>query len=850
MKPRKAAALSRWEVKTTDLRWECDPKRLDFETTEELQYRPNIIGQERALDAMRLGLTIRSPGYNIYISGLSGTGKLTAIRYMLDGMDLRRSDLVDICYVFNFSDEDQPTCLMLPAGRACKLRQQLHSLRDTISDFIPAALRSDQFKHRQAAIADDVRKHRDKMLRVLEKEVSESGFSVVQVEYEGYARPEIVPLIRGESIPMDRLAGLLAQGKMGQGDYDKLQAAYPGLSRKLDDFLLSSRELERDLDHRTADLEREFIGPFVAERMAGVSGDLESEKVLKFLKELEEYILSHLPIFISGKADGFVQREFLPFEVNVLVDNSGEKEAPVIIETSPSYVNVFGTIERHHGPDGQQSTDHSLIRGGSLLRSNGGFLVMNLIDVFEEPLVWVALKRALKSQRHTIRGFDSLLLMPIASIKPEEIVIDAKVVLIGDAWSYQMLWEYDEDFRGIFKVKADFDSEMPNTLANQKKYGQFIKVLTRLESLAPFRKDAVAAMIEVGVRMAGRRNRLSTRFSEVGDIVREAVHWAGADGAAVVRAEHVLRAVEERKSRVSLAEDKLQELYSDGRILLDTSGLEVGQINGLAVYDMGDHVFGRPSRITVETGVGRAGVINIEREAEMSGRIHNKGMLILEGYLRRMYAQDKPITVSASICFEQGYSSVDGDSASSAEMYALLSSLADIPLRQDIAVTGSMNQKGEVQPIGGVNEKIEGFFDVCRQRGLKGHHGVMIPSLNVPELMLRKDVAEAVAKGRFHIYAVSTLDEGIEVLTGMKAGRRLRNGQFPRGTVHFHVNEGLWHFHDELRHAEDGHAEPPEKPERKHASRERQRPPRPTRRKKPDGEAARAAARSRPGRRR
>jgi lon-related putative ATP-dependent protease len=527
------------------------------------------------------------------------------------------------------------------------------------------------------------------------------------------------------------------------------------------------------------------------------------------------------------------RRDILPFQVNVLVDNTGSVEAPVVIETSPTYANVFGTIERFTGPDGDHTTDFTAIRAGSLLRANGGYLIMNLIDVFEEPLVWNALKRALKSQQHAIRGFDSLLLMPIASIKPEPIELDIKVVLMGDAWSYQILLEYDEDFRTIFKVKADFDTVMPNTTANRKKYGRFVRTMSDQESLTHFHKSAVAAIIEEATRVAGRRDKLSTRFSEIGDIVREAAHWADRRGSKLVRDEHVAMALRERKRRVNLSEDKLQEMFTDGTILIDTAGSKVGQVNGLAVYELGDYAFGRPSRITAETGVGRAGVINIEREAEMSGRTHNKGMLILEGYLRRMYAQDKPITVSASLCFEQGYSFVDGDSASSAEMYALLSSLGYIPLRQDIAVTGSMNQKGEVQPIGGVNEKIEGFFDVCRGRGLTGKQGVMIPATNVPDLALRDEVVEAVTKKKFHIYAVRSIEEGMEVLSGKRAGKWIPRKGYERGSIHFLVDDGLRHFHYRLRDAEDGHEPPPKKKVEKKArpANDKPKPPKKRRRR-------------------
>ena len=822
------------ELKPRDLRWHCDPDGLGFQTTDELDSKPNIIGQDRALDAIRLGLTLKSPGYNIFVSGLTGTGKTSAIRYMLEAMDLSRDDLVDICYVHNFRDEDSPSCLMLKQGQAVRLKAKLQELLRTVTEYIPVALKSDQFKRRQAHIADEIKGRRDELLKVLEKEVVERGFSVVQVEYEHFTRPEIVPVIAGEAVPVDRLPSLLAQGKIGQGDYDKIQADYPVLSRKLDEFLLATRDLQHELDRRTAALEKEFLAPMIDFVLGEIGGEFMSEKLTRFLVDMRAYILDHLPVFAIQRPEGERRHDFLPFQVNVLVDNTGLKESPVVIETSPTFSNVFGAVERFVGPDGDHHVDFTAIRSGSLLRANGGYLIMNLIDVFEEPMVWVALKRALKSQKHTIRGFDSLLLMPIATIKPEPIDIDIKVVLIGDAWSYQILWEYDEDFRTIFKVKADFDTVMPNTTNNRKKYARFVRVMSNQEKLPAFHKDAVAALIEEAARMAGRRARLSTRFSDVGDVVREASHWAVKRGAKQVRSEDVARAVQERERRVSLTEDKLQEMYDDGSILLDTTGAKIGQVNGLAVYDLGDHAFGRPSRITAETGVGRTGLINIEREAEMSGRVHNKGVLILEGYLRRMYAQDKPITVSASLCFEQGYSFVDGDSAASAEMYALLSSLAYVPLRQDIAVTGSMNQKGEVQPIGGVNEKIEGFFAVCRARGLTGKQGVMIPSLNVPDLMLRGDVVDAVAKGTFHIYAVGSIDEGIEVLTGKPAGKWIPHKGFEAGSMHFLVDQGLRHFHDRLRDAEDGNGEPPKKKHEKKAkvANDKPKPPRPRKRRR------------------
>jgi len=828
------SVLARAEVKPDDLRWQCDPNALGFETTASLESKPNIIGQDRALHAIRLGLGLRSPGYNIFVSGLTGVGKLTAIRYELEAMDLSRADLKDICYVHNFHDPDSPLSLVLKKGQAIVLKKKLFELLRTVMEVIPVALQSESFKRKQAAIADDIKKRRDELQSRLEKDVTEQGFSVQQIEYGEFTRPEIVPMVANEPVPIDRLPSLLAQGKIGRADYDRIQAAYPELSRRLDDLLVTVRELQRELDRRTAELEKKQLAPLIDSMLKDIAGEIKDEKLTRFLDGLRNYVLENLPLFAVPRPEPERRRIVLPFQVNVLVDNTGRTEAPVVIETSPSFTNIFGVIERFASGDGDHVTDHTAIRGGSLLTANGGFLVLNLIDIFEEPMVWSALKRALKSQRHTVRGFDSLLLAPISSIKPEPILLDIKVILIGDQWSYQYLYEYDEDFRTIFKVKADFDSVMENNTTNRKKYGRFLRTLSEQESLPHFSKGAVAAVIEEGVKLAGRRTKLSTRFSDIGDIAREAAYDARRRKVQLVREKDINAAIHERHRRVNLSEDKVQELYEDGTILMDVAGAKVGQVNGLAVYDIGDYTFGRPSRITAETGVGRAGVINIEREADLSGRIHNKGLLILEGYLRRMYAQDKPITVSASLCFEQGYSMVDGDSASCAEIYALMSSLSLVPLRQDIAVTGSVNQKGEVQPIGGVNEKIEGFFDVCRARGLTRKQGVMIPASNVADLMLRQEIVDAVKRGQFHIYAVHSIDEGIEVLTGKPAGRWIPRSGYEKGSVHYLVDHGLRHFHDRLRDAEDGHeAQPKAKAAAKKAAPkdEKPRPPRKRRRR-------------------
>jgi len=786
------------------LRWRCDPDRLGFETTDDFGCRPHIIGQERALDAIRLGLEMKSPGYNIYISGLTGTGKSTAIQTILQSMDLRTDTLSDICYIYNFKQPDEPVCLMLPAGRGPAFQKRIHDVQETLHSYVPEAFKSEQFRQRQSKILEDVKRRKNKVTEAFEKEVVERGFSLVEVDHGTYKAPEIAPMVAGEVVNMETLPKLLVQGKLGKGDYEKMQRSYPDLMEKLDDVLADARDLQVELDQRMAELEKTIIQPMLHFSFNEVREDFEGDKVSAYLEGLEEFVMGALRVFGPDTGDGGERGQLLPFEVNVIVDNTGHKKAPVVIERSPGYVNLFGTIERLVERPGEVTTDHTAIRAGSLHRANGGYLVLNLNDVFEEPHVYVTLKRALKNDIHQIRGFDSLLLMPIAALKPEAVELDIKVVLIGDAYSYQLLYEYDEDFGRIFKVKAEFDSVMPNRRRNLTRYSRFIKTLCESDGLLPFHKSGVAAVIEEGVREAGRRRKLTARFSDIGDIVREATLWARRDRARSLRERHVSRAFEERKRRVSLYEEKMQELFDEGTILLDTKGSRAGQVNGLAVFDVGDHAFGKPSRITAETSVGRAGIINIEREADMSGRLHNKGVLILEGYLRRMYAQDKPLTVTASVCFEQAYSGIDGDSASSTEIYALLSSISGVPLRQDIAVTGSVNQKGEIQPIGGVNEKVEGFFEVCRHKRLTGTQGVMIPALNKGDLMLRRDLVAAVKAGRFHIYAVRTVDEGIEVLTGRPAGRRSRSGRFTRDSVHDLVDQRLRKFHEQLRRSEDG----------------------------------------------
>jgi ATP-dependent Lon protease len=530
-----------------------------------------------------------------------------------------------------------------------------------------------------------------------------------------------------------------------------------------------------------------------------IRGKYKSKRIDNYFKDMLEDMADNLQIFAQQSQQAAPGMPFLlpqgdPFEsyrVNLLVDNADQKGPPVITETYPTYRNLFGSIERVVDRSGVWRTDFSKIKAGSLVKANGGYLVINLLDAIVEPGVWPALKRALKTKKMEIQTYDPFYLFTTTQMKPEPIEMDIKVTLISDPYVYHLLNFYDEDVPKIFKVRADFDTSMDKNEESIRQLAEFIKMKKDEDDLRSFDRTAVSALVEQAVRMAGRQEKISTSFPNITDLIREADYWAEQDGKSTVEEKHVDKAIDARIYRSNMVEEHIQEMIDRGTLMIDVEGAVVGQVNGLAVYSMGDYMFGKPSRITVSTSMGRAGIINIEREADMSGSTHNKGVLILGGYLRKKYAQDKPLSMSASIAFEQSYSGVDGDSASSTEIYALLSSISGVPLRQDIAVTGSVNQQGEVQAIGGVNHKIEGFFDCCRKAGLTGKQGVMIPESNVKDLMLRKDVVEAVKKKKFHVYAVKTIDEGIEILTGKKAGEIKPDGSYPKGTINALVNEKL-----------------------------------------------------------
>ncbi len=799
----KGCDISRFEIPFQNLSWTCDLASCQFKTTAEVPPLEGIIGQERAVQSLMLGLRMKSKGYNIYVAGLPGTGKMTTVKHLLATVDGDRGVPPDIVYVNNFQESDLPRAIQLPAGQGRQLQRDMEMLVTNMRRNIAQIYESESFKEHMKALVEEFKDREKKILRAFEDRIRKENFALIQVQMGPFSKPEIAPVIAGEPVQMERLESLTHQEKFSEEEFKSLRAKYDELTGEMEKAFKEARDLKRQLRDEMAKLQKDFGSPAVTGYIQDLKYVYDNQEVLEYLSEVQEDILNNMERFTDGGEERQEKGEtpaekaetrFRDFMVNVLVDNSKTKGPPIIIETSPNYRNLFGTIERMVDRSGHWRSDFTRIRAGSLLRANGGTLVINLMDAIVEPGVWVALKRSLKHLKVDIQTFDPFYVMSVSALKPEPIRLDAKLVVLGDRYAYHLLYNLDEDFRKIFKVKAEFDNVMSRTEESTRKYLNFTRTITSEEGLLPVDLSGLARLIEFGVRLAGRRNKLSTQFSVIADLIRESDFWAREVGAEAVSTEHVTRAIEERKARVNLAEEKVREMVADGVQLIDTKGDAVGQVNGLSVFSLGDYAFGQPSRITVKCSLGRDGIVNIEREAEMSGKTHNKGVLILEGYFRSLFADDRPLAMNATICFEQNYGGIDGDSASSTEIYALLSALSGLPLRQDVAVTGSVNQNGEIQPIGGVNEKIEGFFEVCRQRGLTGAQGVMIPRINVEDLMLHRDVIEAVKKEQFHIWAVSTIAEGIEILFGVEAGEVNAKGAYPASSVFGRVDAKVDEF--------------------------------------------------------
>ena len=796
------------EVPIENLRWRLDPATLTFKTTDDLKPLKEIIGQKRAVEAFKFGMGIDRRGYNVFVTGRAGSGRMSTVRKLLQGISKKDRVPHDLCYVNNFKNPEAPILLRLKGGTGLSFKKTINSFVAALKKQIPQLFESQEYVSMKKEILEAYEQKGKGFFKDLDEKVKEEGFALVDVQVGQVKRPEVMPVVDGKPTHIDQIEAMVQKGRFPKDEFETMKENYDGLRGQVEQIFLELRDLQKEIQEKVEEMDRVVFMKNASDLAAPILKKYKAAAIKKYVENMLEEMANNLQIFMpqpQAQIPGMPVMtpegdQFQPYKVNLLVDNSEQKGPPVIIESYPTYRNIFGSIEKIVDRSGVWRTDFSKIKAGSLIKAMGGYLVINLLDAVVEPGVWQALKRALKSEELEIQTYDPFYLFTTSGLKPEPIDIDLKVVVISDAHLYHLLLNFDEDFKKIFKVRADFDTAMDKNENSIQQISSFIKMKTEQEGLNPFDRTGVAALMEQAVRMSGRQEKISTSFPEITDYIREANFFAGKKNKTLVEEAHVEEAIEARKFRSSLVEDRIQEMIDRGTLMIDVEGDVVGQINGLAVYSMGDYMFGKPSRITCSTSMGRAGIINIEREADMSGSTHNKGVLILGGYLRKKFAQDKPLTISASIAFEQSYGGVDGDSASSTEIYALLSSLTEVPLKQYIAVTGSVNQNGEVQAIGGVNEKIEGFFDCCSKMGAANNQGVMIPHSNIKDLMLRKDVVEAVKKGRFHVYAVKTIDEGIEILTGKKSGAKNAKGAYPKGSINYLVDQKLKELAEGLKH--------------------------------------------------
>ena len=766
------------ELKPSDLRWQCNPDIFEFKTTDELEPIEGILGQERALNALRVGMDLRSSGYNIYIAGLSGTGKATTVKKILEKVGSQCPLLYDYAYVNNFKNEDRPILITFMRGKAKVFKQDLSSSIELLKTKIPLSLENHSYINQKNKLLKLYSDKEQKLMSGFQEKLKKENFQLGQVKQGEMARPDIFPIIDNKAVPIYQLDELVQQKKITQEEAEKIIESYREHQPELQSLFKKGLNISQEFQEKLQELEKKAAEEVVKGVIENLEEKYTDTKVVNYLEQVGISVLDNLQVFKGQKPqgdatpEGFYIDYFKMYEVNIILDNSDSNYCPVIIETSPTYANLFGTIEKIHDGRGGWYTDFTKIKAGSMLRANGGYLVLNVNHLFEEPGAWKTLKRVLIYGKLEIQDIQNLFQISTSIIQPEPIEIDTKVILVGSQIVYSLLSEYEDDFNKIFKIKADFDYEIKRTDEILVEYARVIKKLIKEEGLHEFHNTAIAKLIEIGARYAGQKNKLTTRFSVIADLAREANFWANEDGASEVRAVHVRQAFEALRERHGMAESKVDDMIKDKMIMIDTEGERIGQINGLAVYGSELYSFGRPTRITSTISLGSGNIINVERESGMSGKTYNKGVLIITGYFKETFGKDHPLAFNANLVFEQSYGGIDGDSASCAEIFALLSTLSDVPIKQSIGITGSLNQKGDVQPIGGVNEKIEGFFDVCRSRGLTGKQGVVIPIQNVKDLMLREDVVQAVEDGKFHIWAIERVEEGIEILTGIKAGKQ------------------------------------------------------------------------------
>jgi ATP-dependent Lon protease len=767
------AAAPANKLRPEDLDFVVPPEWVDFKTTEEIEPEGDWFGQERALASLELGLGVRHAGFNIYVCGLTGTHREEQLADLLRRFTADQPTPGDRILVQNFRNPDHPRALYLPAGWGIRLRQDMRELVEELRRALPRTFREETFEEEKEKLSEQFGEQGEAINRQLAEHAEKAGFAL----RPGPAGEIVFIPLRSDGQPMEPKE-LEALTDEQEADLRRRQRE---LGREVKAVMRQQRALLGKLGREVKAAERRVADDLMTPLIEELVKRYPDERVRNYLAEVREHILENLgdfherepqpaniPAFLLP-AMGAEEPAGLDYEVNVLVDNSASQGAPITIEPSPMYRNLFGAVERMVDRSGKLVTNFTRITAGSLLQAHGGCVILNMIDVLSEPLVWRSLKRALKNGTVEIEAYDPFALFATAALKPEPMSIDTRVVLTGPTEIFQLLYFLDEEFREIFKVRVDFGFETEGEEARRTFVSQVARIVKE-EKLPPLAAAAVAQLMEVAARSVGDPRKLPSQWGDLGDTIREAAFWAGKEARATVEAADVQRAVEQRRFRLNRIEEKIRELIRDKVLLVDVDGVKVGQVNGLAVLDIGGYNFGRPSRITAVASMGSQGVVAVDREAGMSGKTYDKAVLIISGYLRQQYAQKFPMTLSASLSFEQSYSGIDGDSASAAELLALISRLSDIPLRQDLAVTGSANQFGEIQPIGGVNEKIEGFFYTCREIGLTGKQGVVIPVQNTDNLILDREIVAAVREGQFHIYPIHTIDEGLELFTGVKAG--------------------------------------------------------------------------------
>ena len=779
------------ELNYKNLKIKCDPSVFNFTTTDELSGIETGIGQDRGIKALEFGLNVDIKGYNLYLEGPSGVGKTMYTKHYLDKLSKKQKTPCDWCYIYNFDNPNEPVALPLHAGQGKEFKEQMNSFIKDIRNDLKNTFDNDDFEKEKALITQAYEAQRDALMEKLNQKSEKYGFQVKSSQNGIY----MMPIINGKAIEQEEFEKLDDEIKQNFEDNSSI------VQEQILQVISEIKNIERETQKKLSEWQSNVALLTIDAHVNYIKSKFKrNKKINTFLENIKKDILKNIDIFLADQPEqqqptpGPKQeapKPWLNYRVNLFIDNSNQEGAPVIMDSDYSYHNIFGKLE-YENYYGSLKTDYTMLKPGLLHQANGGYIIFQAHDLLENGITYETLKKALRQKQLLLENTsDPRSPMVLVSLKPEPIPLDLKVILIGSEEIYQTLMAVDKDFSKLFKIKVEFEDSSENTPENMNKLARFIHGLCEQEELPPLDAPAVSKIIEYASRLANSQDKLSTRFNDLSQIIGEAATWASMDKSKIVTAEYVDKALSERVNRIKKYDSMYMEMIKENTLLIDTSGNKVGQINGLTVMNIGDYTFGKPVKITANTYTGKTGIINIEREVDLSGSTHSKGVYILSGYLGENFAQDIPMNLTASICFEQLYNGVDGDSASSTELYAILSSLSGVPINQSFAVTGSVNQKGEIQPIGGVNEKIEGYFQICKMRGLDGSHSVMIPIQNTKNLNLNQEVVDAVKAGKFHIYAVSTIDEGIELLTGVPAGKRGPTGKFPAGTINYLAYEKL-----------------------------------------------------------